>query len=546
MRCRSAILAASFALFAYACGSDDDDNKRQPNPEGGAGTAGSGGGGGGQEQDGSSGSGGSDAGPVDGSSNPDAGFLETCTDLAAPDAGDAAAGDGGPTILTPRRVVAGAGVPLGVTDSGYVVFRDMGRLLAADLSGTGTPFEIVSAGGTTNVRGPVVLHWSEISYETGRATLTMWTGARCVRSIQNTLLAEDAVAVSANGSHLLYPVNVTDTAFDVVLATRDFASRQVVAASVGRASDTTCRPRYGFAGANVVLATCAPGSLDAKLRVLKPEAGSWMEKTVSDAANGVWIASASGQRLVYTDNRSRALYWDGSDAPSTPVDDGVGWLRLNPAGTVLLYGAGDQMRRMTLPPAEDQLPRVLLTRNFRNIAAWSPNDQFALYSSRVDYEGSEKRDLLLARSDTDNLAVTKLVATITARLSRSAFTQDSRYALYLSDIDAQGAGNLSVRALPAGATVTEPKVDTVLALRGSRVLFSANRNDAAVPVVAELKLLDAATIAEPVVLQQRIVDGRNFHLTPDRYAVVYARPAQSGDARIEGIWVHPVLDPVDD
>jgi hypothetical protein len=477
---------------------------------------------------------------LDGSTDPDAGFLEACTDLGSPDGGDAGGADAGPGITAARRVVAGAGVPLGVTDAGHVVYRDMSRLFAVDLSGSGTPFEIINAGGTTSVRGPVVVHWSEISYETGRATLTLWTGARCVRSIQNSLSAEDSVAVSSNGSHVLYPVNVTDRAFDLVLATRDFASRQVVAPGVGRASDTTCRPRYGFAGANVVLATCAPGSVDAKLRVLRPNAGAWSEKVLAESTNGGWVASANGERLVYTDNRSIAYYWDGSETAPARIKDGVGWTRLNPAGNVLLYGVADQMQRVALPRDPDGLPLVVVAENFRNIAAWSPDDLYALYSSSVTYEGGEKRDLLLARTNVENRTLTRLVAGATARLSRSAFTHDSRYALYVNNVNAEGSGVLTVRPLPSGAERTRENVDTVLAVRDSLVLFSANRNGTATPPVAQLMLLDAADPAEPTVLRSSIVDGRNFYLTADRGAVVYARPPQTGDASVAGIWVHPV------
>ena len=548
MRCRSAIFAASFALL-WACSSDDDDDSRRRNTDGGisgsGGNAGSGGSGGSGNPDGSAGNSGS-GGALDGGNESDGGTLEACLDLGAPDGGDAGdagaadAGDGGSAFAVPKRVVVGSGVPLGVTSGGTLIFRDMARVQAVDLVAGGTPFEIANAGGTTAVRGPVALHWSNIDYERGTATLTMWTGARCLRSVANSLSADDAVAVSPSGSHLLYANNITDTTFDVVLASRDFTTQQVVASRVGRASDTTCRARYGFAGPNVVLATCASGSLEAKLKVWRLESGTWTEKTISDGSNGGWVADATGQRIVYTDNRSNAYYWGGGDGPGTVVDDGVGWIRLNPTGNVLLYGAGSQMRRTALPPDPDQLPLVIVSRNFRNIAAWSPNDQYALYSSAVTYEGGEKRDLLLARTAVENRTLTRLVNTVTARLSRSAFTEDSRYALYLTDVNAQGAGTLTVRPLAGGTDVTHPHVDTVLAVRDSLVLFSANRSETAVPVVAELKLLDAAGVAAPTTLQSSIVDGRNFYLTPDRSAVVYARPPQTGNAAIEGIWVQPV------
>jgi hypothetical protein len=354
------------------------------------------------------------------------------------------------------------------------------------------------------------------------------------------LFVEDSVVVSPNGSHLLYPSNVTDTSFDIVLASRDFSSQQVVASRVAHASDTTCRARYGFAGSNAVLATCAAGSLDAKLQIVRPESGTWTAKTIADASSGAWVADATGQRFVYTDNRANAYYWAGAEGPGTTVDEGVGWIRMNAAGTVLMYGAGTQFRRTALPPDPDELPLVIVSRNFRNIAAWSPNEQYALYSSQVTYEGGEKRDLLLARTAVENRTLTRLVNTASARLSRSAFTANSQYALYLTEVDAQGAGTLIVHPLAGGTDIPQAKVDTVVAARDSLVLFSANRTETAVPVVAELKVLDAAGGTEATLLEASILDGRNFYLTPDRSAVVYARPPQAGNATIEGIWVKPI------
>jgi hypothetical protein len=551
MRYGYAVLLA--ALAAYGCGSNDDDASGGNSPDGGVG--GSGGSGGGAGTGGSAGGAGSDAqadsGGSDGGFQPtysDAGALTACSaeELGIADGGALAdggaeidaGGDAGPPLANAKRLIPGAAVPVGITDDGYLLYRDNAKLSVASLTNPKASFDVSSIAGNAAVKGRVVVQWSNIDYAAGRADLTVWTGARCVRTIQRTLSADDSVAASADGSKLLYATNVTDTTFDVVAASRDFAAQQVIAAGVGRASDSTCRADYGFAGSRIVVASCSPGSRDAALSVFDAGPSGWTKTDVSTTASGNWAADALGAKLFYTTSKSAGLYWNGGAGPGESVDDGVGQGSWNANGSAVLYTVGDQLRRAS-PPDFAAIP--IVTNKFRYLGAYSPDFNYALYSTTVTYEGGEKRDLLLTRTTSFNANPTKLVPTPAARLSRSAFTGDGKYALYLTELDEQGAGTLHVQPSAGGAEQTFPGVDTVTRAGSSMIVFSDGRDTTNYPVVAALKVLDAASGLPPAVLRAAVIDGRSFYVTPDQQAVVYARPRAGQDTSTDGIWIHPLL-----
>lgn len=546
MRYGYAVLLAALAAYGYGCGSDDDSDSPRNSPDGGVGASGGNGG-----NAGSGGSAGNDAqagsGGLQGNvreAGSDAGMLAACSadELGSTDDGGLAEGgagapDAGPPLAHAKRLVPGAAVPVGITVHGYLVYRDNTKLSVASMTSPENGFDISSVNGNAAVKGRMVVQWSNIDYATGRADLTIWTGAHCVRSIPSTLSADDSVAASADGSALLYAVNVTDSTFDLVAASRDFSTQQVIVAGVGRASDTTCRAEYGFAGSRIVVASCAPGSRDATLAVFDASPAGWTATTVATNASGDWAADKTGQKLFYTTSKSAGFYWNGGAGPGTSVDDGIGRATWNANASVLLYTVGDQLRR-SAPPDFVAIP--IVTNKFRYLGAYSPDFDYALYSTAVTYEGGEKRDLLLTRTANFNANPTKLVPAPLARLSRSAFTADGKYALYLTDLDEHDAGTLHVVPSAGGAEQTLPNVDTATRAGGSRIVFSDGRDTTIYPVAAALKVVDAASGSPPTLLRAAIIDGRSFYVTPDQQAVVYARPREGQDATSDGIWIHPL------
>jgi hypothetical protein len=84
----------------------------------------------------------------------------------------------------------------------------------------------------------------------------------------------------------------------------------------------------------------------------------------------------------------------------------------------------------------------------------------------------------------------------------------------------------------------------VLAAKGSRLIFSDNRSDPEkYPIVADLKLVDAASDSPPTLLEAKIMDGRSFHVSADRSSVVYVRSGierDPADPASQGVFVQSV------
>jgi len=245
-----------------------------------------------------------------------------------------------------------------------------------------------------------------------------------------------------------------------------------------------------------------------------------------------------GERVFYVTAGSQGRLWEGADRGE--IDNAVGWGRMLPDGSALLYTVGDQLRRTTLP---EIVPIPVVTNKFRQLGAFSPDFSHVLYSTTVVYEGGERRDLLLTPTTGFNPTPLKLVATPEARLSRATFTRNSRHTVYLTGAAAEASGTLHVRAVTGAAEITAPGVDTVAAARDALLVFSdARGNPDQYPILADLKLLNAEGAEPPSLLQARIVDGRSFYVTADGQSVVYARPADAQDpsSDVEGLWLHPL------
>lgn len=492
---------------------------------GGAGTAGVSGDAGAAGAAGAGGLGGAAGGGSD--PEPDPSALEPCDDAVFPD----------PVTtlpVAPTRLVAASVAPSDVTSDGHVVYRQGNTLMAVRAEAGATPVEVLSGSGTVAVKGPVVFYWTSPDYEAGTGQLSIWTGSSCSRTVGTTLLAEDLVVVSPDGSRLLYPINVTDQSFDLVVANRDFTGRHVLVRGIGRASEETCRPLYGFAGAQVVVGHCAPGTREASLEVFSRSGDDYAGQLLSASAQPLWSADATGTGIAYLGSDYDVYYFDGTD--HILVDHSANWVQLGEDGSTLFYAVGDQLRRTNLA---DLLVIPVVTRQARVINEWSPTFDHVLYSSTVIYEGGERRDLFLTPTATFNPTPTQL-SDVSARLSRHAFTDAGNHVAYLTEVsETTGAGTLHVVPVAGGDERVFDAVDTVAAAFDDILVFSDNRSDPEIfPVVADLKLLDASSAEEPQTIQASIRDGRSFRVLPGGGAVVYARP---GDVDAEGIWLHPLV-----
>ena len=98
----------------------------------------------------------------------------------------------------------------------------------------------------------------------------------------------------------------------------------------------------------------------------------------------------------------------------------------------------------------------------------------------------------LSSTEAFNQAPEALVGDPAALMSRSAFTSDGEWALYLTDQQETGGATLNMKPCGGGPSRTLPGVDTVAAAHQGRVVFSDNRSDPNMyPITAEAMCLDA-------------------------------------------------------
>jgi hypothetical protein len=544
MRSTSSLLCSALVLALFAaCGDDSPSNDQDPgDPAGSGGAAGSGddagsSGGGlsgqagtGGVPGGTGGTGGSGgaggAGGAGGVVVP--GKIWPACAAPIPDSGDFA-----PTKAA--RLFAGNVSPIGVTADDYVVYRDGAKAMAARLDAAGEPSLISESAGTALFKGSVVFFWSNFDYTAGEADLLAWTGPDCARPLGRTLSSDDTVAASADGSMLLFATNVTPTTVDLEVTARDLSWRHILLPGVGRATNATCRPRYGFAGGRVVVSHCAPGALEASIDTFEGGATGWQKIDVAEQAQ-VWSADAAGEHVFYTTSGGQARFWAGQDAGV--IDDGVTGGLLLPDASAVLYTVGNQLRRSVLPPNGEPTP--IVTNKFNRAQRWSPDYSTVLYSSQSTYEGGERFDLLLTPTATFNQSPRKLVTTVDAALSRDAFSADGKFAAYLTGVSA-GAGTLHLHAVASGQERTLPGVGTVAAGREGMFVFSSDLSGPNVyPVAASISVVNAATAAAPQPIAAKALGHGNFFVTPGGRAVVYQRPADPQQADAEGLWVAPL------
>jgi hypothetical protein len=147
---------------------------------------------------------------------------------------------------------------------------------------------------------------------------------------------------------------------------------------------------------------------------------------------------------------------------------------------------------------------------------------------------------MLTDSSIFNPQPTELVALPTAGLSRSAFTTDGRYVIYLTDLDTRGS-TLNVYSVAAGTTRTFPGVVSALAVGGAQIVFTDNESDPdKYPIVADLNLLDAGADGPPQLLEAKIFDGHSFFADAEVGLVTYVRSGVDRDAtdpEAQGVFV---------
>jgi hypothetical protein len=452
-------------------------------------------------------------------------FANNTGDQAGGSTPDTDAGGTATSLLAPVQVARGPASLVGVTSDGYAVYRAADQTLQAVGPYSGAPsLPITDKPGTIVIKGRALFSWADVDWNTNLGRLLVWTAEGGAHDAGVALYSEEMVAATADAKTIAYNVNVTPTTTDLVITSNDFSAPETLIASVGRGSEQTCRSSFGFVGSRLVIGWCTPGGQFGKIERYESLGGRWTAAVIATDSLSTWSSDQSGELIFYQSNDYRGRIVEAGE--SKVVDAGVSSGIVLPNGAAILYNVGDQLRRTPLP---DINPIPVVTRGFAQVAEFSPSYGHVLYSRQVTYEGGTKRDLMLSDTTIFNPQPIELVAAPTAGLSRSAFTSDGQYVMYLTDLNSQGS-TLNVYSVAGGTLRTFPNVDTVLAAGKAQIVFSDHRSDPdKYPIVADLNVLDAASDGPPQLLESMILDGRSFFADPDTGIVTYVR---SGVGRV--------------
>jgi hypothetical protein len=413
-----------------------------------------------------------------------------------------------------------------VTSDGYTVFRDGDSLKAAKLSDTGETHNLADKAGNVLIKGAAVFNWADMDWMANTGDLSVWTASGGTRKIGITPYVEALAAATDDGSAVVYLANTDESSADLMIAGAGSDEPQTLIEGMGLSSEKTCGAKLGFVGKSLFVGWCEPDSLNATLQRFDLGNKGWEGTTIAEGVLPSWSADATGKRVFYQSSNYEGLVSDG-DTPIS-VDVSVSTGQIAPDGSFVLYTVGDQLRRSNL---DDRKPVPIVTRGYKQPVQFSPSFDLALYSTTVTYDNGTQRDLFMASTEGYNKSPIQLVDEPQATLGRSAMTTDGQYVAYLTDITASG-GTLHVVDRNGDERLTRSGVVEVAAGAGSTLVFTDNSSDPSVyPVVTDLNVVDLASGTKPVLVEAKVLDGKNFQVDASGTSIAYVR---SGVDRDEG------------
>jgi hypothetical protein len=422
------------------------------------------------------------------------------------------------------QIATGEASLLGVTRDGWAVFREQEMLMAASLD-TDEAVKAVSARpGSVLIRGNAVFNWADVDWMKGVGDLSVWTAEGGAHEVGETPYVENLVAASASGASIAYTANTTATTTDLMITSNDFSAPEVLIPAVGLGTEETCGANIGFVGERLFVGWCDEGSRAAKIKRFERIDDTWQTQTIATNALPAWSSDESGERVFYQSSEYAGYVAEGDEA--IMIDASVSTGQITPDGSAVLYTVGDQLRRSAFP---DVNPVPIVTTGYKQPVGFSPGFDLALYSTTVTYEEGTRRDLLLVSTEGLNTDPIELVSQPVAALGRSSMTRDGQFVFYLTDMSVTGA-TLHIVAKDGGEVLALPGVVEVVAARGSTLVFTDNSSDPEVyPIVADLKAINLAEETEPRIVEEKIIDGKNFHLNADGTKVAYVRSGVDRD-----------------
>jgi hypothetical protein len=422
------------------------------------------------------------------------------------------------------QIATGEASLLGVTRDGWAIFREQEMLLAAPVELDEAVKAVSVRPGNVLIRGNVVFNWSDVDWMKGVGNLSVWSAEGGTHDVGETPYVESLVAASESGASVVYTANTTATTTDLMITSNDFSAPEVLIPALGLGTEETCGASIGFVGERLFVGWCAEGSRSAMIKRFDLADGAWLTQTIATGALPAWSSDESGERVFYQSSDYVGYVVEADEA--TVIDASVSTGQITPDGAAVLYTVGDQLRRSAYPEVK---PVPIVTTGYKQPVSFSPGFDMALYSTTVTYEEGTRRDLRLVSTEGLDSEPVELVSQPVAALGRSNMTRDGRFVFYLTDMSTSGA-TLHIVAKDGSEVLALPGVVEVVAARESTLVFTDNSSDPSVyPIVADLKAINLAEETEPRIVEEKIIDGKNFHLNADGTKVAYVRSGVDRD-----------------
>lgn len=490
--------------------------------------------------------------------------LDASTDAApkhpkpGPDSGSSSsddAGDGGVACSLETTALAPHGtqlVPLsgatidGVTSDGYVVYTDTSSNTNEVISlDGGAPTSIGANDGTGGAftSGLVVFAFNGVSQTTEVGTLSIWSSAHGQQSIGTEVIAaspgQGLLDISGDGTHIVYFDNAAGTTGDVTVINTDGSGKTVIAPGLD-ISSISCFPAVYFAGAYVVVETCAAGSDGGSSSTLTTYTGTgWMTKAVLSTtvdASSYLVVDPTGASLQYL---SAAGLQVASLASGMSVT-------VDPMGTPGSFTSDGQHVVYTTMGGAINLGAItgaaptplVATGGYEGIYGLSPDNNWLLAFTTLmqDSAGDYVSDLYLASASSAGSATT-LASSASASLFGDLFTADSTHAMFDNSVS-NGSGTLTAAAIMGGSRATLGPLSVLnLSATGGKIVFNTNDTPCGGSSgAADLEVVDTSSSTTPTLLVTQA--DAYFFLDSAKQNIVYSWSYLPNASA--GIWVLPI------
>ena len=320
---------------------------------------------------------------------------------------------------------------------------------AAPVAG-GPPTTLVTAGDAgasfgALVSASVVFLWTNLSQSSGAGTLSVWTHAAGVVTELSTTSVGGVAAASADGSTIVFSAGASRTSAtgDLFGASLAALTTPVSLATAVDLSGQICPVSLAFSGANAVASFCSVGDAGAAvdaggsspLSVYTYPTSTWLPQTLATNAVSFQADTTGGLSAIATASGQLEIAAAGVTAPV--LIDSVGTLATLPA----FY-----MSKTDRCPLRDGVVRSPdLARHVvgacdagahrrDGIDGTSPDEAWVLVNNNTDSNTGFPSDLGLASTALAGTPVSLTTGTTVAAALGDAFTADSRYALFMTNI----------------------------------------------------------------------------------------------------------------